>query len=515
MKTILTALNAKYVHSSLALRYLKTANPSYDIEILEFTINDRLLSVYEKLLQAKADYYCFSCYLWNIEQTLKIAQLLKTAMPQCKIVLGGPEVSYTAQHLLRLHPYINHIIQGEGEAALGTLLSGQAVEGMQPPTDLSTLPLPYTPEDLKALQGKIIYFETSRGCPYQCTYCLSSRETSIRYFPMEYVKKGFDLFFANNVPLVKLVDRTFNADNRRAMEIIRYIIEHSKNTSVHFEIEPHLLNSELIDLLSTAPKGLFQLEIGIQTINPATLKAIHRNNDLDKIRRNILALQKAGNMHIHLDLIAGLPYEDYKSFRESFNYVYSLKPDMLQLGFLKVLNGTPMEQQPGIRYAKFPPYQVVATDWLSAEELCRLSQVEESVERFYNSGAFPRTLEKLIQHDAFSIFEKLAFLIPKEGMGRLELYTLLYHTYGEEIVKELTWDFLQYNQNQPIPDFARRVQPEGFKKRCYALLRDSVFLAKYQISPDLKQIRFEPVLGRVLLVDYTHGELYDVTEAFQ
>ena len=343
MKTVLVGLNARFAHSSLALRYLKQYNPEFAITLREFTINDQLHHIYAELLKEEAQVYGFSCYIWNMELIGKLAEMLKLAFPNATIVFGGPEAAYRAESILKQYPFVDAVMVGEGEETLKELLMAVAKQiGVLPdipglaqrgyackrrkPLDLATMPQPYTAEDIRANKDKILYFETSRGCPFHCSYCLSSAEDRVRPFPMSYVKEGLALFFQEEVPLVKLIDRTFNYDSQRAAEILRFILENSNNTCVHMELEPRILTPELIELLGSAPKGKFQVEMGIQSANPDTLTAVNRNADLAETAEHIRVLQGFGNIHIHLDLIAGLPYEDYQSFGESFDYVYGLNP---------------------------------------------------------------------------------------------------------------------------------------------------------------------------------------------
>ena len=407
MKTVLVCLNSKFSHSSLAIRYLEKYCENFRPETAEYTINDDVYDIWSSLVRKKGDIYCFSCYIWNIEKTAVVASMIKTALPGCKIVFGGPEASGKWD-------FVDHTVTGEGEEALYYLLScleqGKCPpEVIQKETDISKIPFPYTEDEIKKLKNKIIYFETSRGCPYSCAYCLSSIDKNLRFFPMDYVKKGLSFFFGNNVPVVKLVDRTFNCHNARAAEIIKFITENSKNTCVHMEMAPNLINDEIISLLSRAPH-LFKLEMGIQSTNPKTLKAINREFDLKKSAENIRRLAQTG-IKIHLDLIAGLPYEDYESIGQSFDFVCSLQPDMLQLGFLKVLNGTPIQSQAGIYSSPYPPYEVLKTDWLSPQQLCRLKSIAKAVDRFYNSGVFKKSIKALTKDSPFPVFEKLAELL--------------------------------------------------------------------------------------------------------
>ena len=523
MKTVLVAFNARFSHSSLALRYLKSYNNEKEIEIAEYTINDSISHSYSSLLKKDGDIYCFSVYIWNIEITLKIAQMLKKAKPNAIIVFGGPECSYNPETFFEKHGFIDYILRGEGEVILGNLidsvekgktpeLKGIAyrdnVSAIADCTDVETILFPYSEDDFAELKNKIIYFETSRGCPFNCAYCLSSVEKGIRYFPMEYVKNGFDIFFKNNVPLVKLIDRTFNSNSQRAIEIINYIIDNSKCTKVHFEIDPGILTDDLIEVLSKAPKDLFQLEMGIQSANPDTLNAVNRNENLKKVYENIQKLKKRENMHLHLDLIAGLPYEDYASFKNSFNYVYSMKPDMLQLGFLKVLHGTPIKKNENIVYADFPPYEVISTKWITADELCKLKLVDQAVDNINNSGAFKRTLNKLITENAFEVYEKISVIFDtNKAMSRFDIYEELYKMFGECIFTELCLDFIENNKNRPMPKFANIKYPENFKKNCAKLLNE------YGLT--FENIRFEPIGDKIYMMDYKSNELKDMTEKYK
>lgn len=526
MKTVLCAINAKYTHSSLALRYIEKYNAGRDICICEYTINDSIYNIYKSLLNEKADIYAFSCYIWNIEVILKVAEMIKKAMPLSIIMLGGPEASYNAKGYLT-SPYIDYVMLGEGEHIFKEIFENinnlENVNGLAgkdfinnkfEPLDLSTVPLPYNKKDLEMLNGKIIYFETSRGCPFRCSYCLSSAQGKIRYFPMEYVKKGFDLFFENNVPLVKLIDRTFNADKERAKEIIQYIIENSKNTRVHFEVAPHILDDELIELLNSAPKDMFQLEMGIQSTNPDTLKNINRNVDLEIIKENILKISKNNNMHIHLDLIAGLPYEDYSSFKKSFNYVFDLKPQMLQLGFLKVLHGTEISKNNDINYCSFPPYEVISTKWITREEICILKDIDNAVDKFYNNGGFENTLNKLYENDGFGLFYKLSKLISGKTVSKATLYSILYNEYGDSIYNELILDFLLNNKDTKLPSFIKETRPDNYKKIYYSLIKDDNFLSTYNIEPEFKNLRFEAVNNTVYMVDYKNNKIYNIGKYF-
>ena len=325
-------------------------------------------------------------------------------------------------------------------------------------------------------------------------------------------------FFDAEVPLVKLIDRTFNYDSHRATEILSFILKHNKTTCVHMELEPRILTEELLHVLGSAPKGMFQVEMGIQSANPKTLQAVGRIFDPEKIAQNIQTLRSFETMHIHLDLIAGLPYEDYASFGKSFDYVYSLQPDMLQLGFLKLLPGTALEKEPRISAVSFPPYEVIATDWISAAELCRLKEVEEAVELFYNSGVFSATMKKLTKNHPhpFGVFEELGMLFSthtKQGkVKRKDWYTILFHTLGEEFRDVLSEDFIRNNKSIPLPEFTCPQRERGFKDIVYQLLKSEEFCSRYQVTPDLSNLRFERMHGKGWMMDYQTGRLFDITE---
>lgn len=435
MKIILTAINAKYIHSNLAVYSLRAYAKKYqeEIEIAEYTINQQLDDILMDLYKKKPDVLCFSCYIWNLTYVEELIREIKKIFPTLPIWVGGPEVSYDSCEVLRRLPEITGVMFGEGEETFTELLQyyhqektalseiagityrDEAGEIQQNPwrktIDLSTVPFVYC--DMDDFKNKIIYYESSRGCPFSCSYCLSSVDKCLRFRNIELVKKELQFFIDEEVPQVKFVDRTFNCNHKHAMEIWTYLMEHDKGiTNFHFEVAADLLNEEEISLIEKMRPGLIQLEIGVQSTNEKTIKEIRRTMKFDEVARVVKRINKNGNVHQHLDLIAGLPYEDLQSFRKSFDDVYSLYPEQLQLGFLKVLKGSYMEEMKknyGLVYKNNPPYEVLYTNWLSYEDVLVLKLVEEMVEVYYNSGQFAYTLRQLEKEFAspFDMFLEL------------------------------------------------------------------------------------------------------------
>ncbi len=411
MKFLLTAINSKFIHSNPAIYSLKSfAGEEYkaDVEIAEYTINHRLEQILADIYYRKPDVIGISCYIWNISMVHALLVELHKIFPKLPIWLGGPEVSYDAKDLLEQYPFLTGIMLGEGEESFLDLLKyykgeeGIRLEeihglclqsGKTPKRNLTNLTsLPFLYEEMSAFQHRIIYYESSRGCPFSCSYCLSSIDKSVRLRDSELVKKELLFFLSQKLPQVKFIDRTFNCNRKHAMDIWNTISEHDNGiTNFHFEIAADILSTEEISLLQSMRPGLVQLEIGVQTTNETTLNEIRRSMDMTKLKQNIKAIQKANNVHIHLDLIAGLPFEGYDSFKASFLEVYDMKPEQLQLGFLKVLKGSymhTMAKEYGLVYQDQAPYEVLFTKWLSYEELLRLKQVEEMVEIYYNSNQY-------------------------------------------------------------------------------------------------------------------------------
>ena len=415
MKSVLVSINSKYVHSSLAVWYLKSAVKSceHKIIVLESTIKEDTQIIYSKILAQEPELVAFSTYIWNVEKVKTLAKLIKSNNPNITIVLGGPEVSYNCEEVLSQNDYIDYILSGEGEEIIEPFLdciknktSPLHIQGVNS-KDNSSQPFisdkepksPYTEEYLRILNGRISYIETSRGCPFSCSYCLSGRLCNVRFFNLDNVKKNIDLLSSSGTQTIKFVDRTFNCHIERACDIIEYIISKNpcfKGICYHFEMAGDLFSGRLIELLASAPAGLIQIEVGVQSFNEETLSAVGRKTNISKITQNLTKILAKRNIHIHMDLIAGLPKENFESFRESFNKLFALRPDMLQLGFLKLLHGSPMESQNVGTFSITPPYQIIENDYLTSKDLEKLSCVEEALERLYNSGRFKFLIEKVL-----------------------------------------------------------------------------------------------------------------------
>ena len=464
MKILLAACNAKYIHSNLAVYDLKAYSSDYDEHVIlrEYTINQPKDEILKDIYSSGADVVCFSCYIWNISFVRELIRDLVKILPKTAFWAGGPEVSYDAEKFLTEMPEMTGVMVGEGEKTFHDLLefyidgkdsleeiSGIAYRtgdkiihnGWRELMDLSAIPFVY--EHLEKFENRIIYYESSRGCPFSCSYCLSSIDKKLRFRDLELVKKELQFFLDHRVPQVKFVDRTFNCKHEHAMTIWKYILEHDNGvTNFHFEISADLIREEEMELMSQMRPGLIQLEIGVQSTNPETIRAIHRHMDLKKLEHCVNRVHSFRNIHQHLDLIAGLPYEDYDTFHQSFNDVYQMKPDQLQLGFLKVLKGSLMQKEAevyGIVYKEKEPYEVLSTNWLTYGEVLKLKMVESMVEVYYNSGQFWHTLEYLVpfEKDAFTFYEKLGSFYEKKGYSeishsRMRRYEILLEYLKEE-----------------------------------------------------------------------------------
>jgi radical SAM superfamily enzyme YgiQ (UPF0313 family) len=438
MRILLASINSKYIHTNLAIRsiktYLKKTCPGHHYKILEWNLSHTLLEVIREIHVENPGWILFSVYVWNVEFTLKVIREIKKLLPALKIAVGGPEASYKAEEILTTCPAINHVIKGEGEEAAGKLLTAvcPAVLESQPVSDLDTLPFPYDDQDIENMRHQIFYYESSRGCPYGCIYCLSSIDRGVRYLSLERVQRDLDFFLKHKVNLVKFVDRTFNLDPARYLAIWRYILAHHNGvTTFHFELMADLLNDEALELLTTVPEKTFQVEIGIQSSNTETLQAVGRQTDLQKMRKNINRI--TANIHKHVDLIAGLPGETLEIFEKSFNFAITFKPEMLQLGFLKILAGTKMAdyaRENNYCYLSTPPYEVLSTPCLSFNDICLLKDIEKVLRIYYNSGKFKTTLDSLIAtQDPFLFFRNFANYLRKQGAFQAPVKPAIYADY--------------------------------------------------------------------------------------
>lgn len=494
MKFLLVGINAKYIHSNPAIYSLKAyAGEEYReyVELAEYTINNRREEILADLYKRKPDVIGFSCYIWNFNMVRELLDDLPKILPDASVWLGGPEVSFEGAELLADYPMVTGIMAGEGEETFKELLEyycrgriqGKELSGIKglilrqghtPSREMLNInELPFLYDDLEEFKNKIIYYESARGCPFRCSYCLSSIDKAVRLRDMDKVKKELQFFLDRKVPQVKFIDRTFNCNHKHAMEIWRYIIDNDNGiTNFHFEIAADIMTKEEIELLKEMRPGLVQLEIGIQSTNEKTLHEINRYVNTAHIAKVVAQLREKENIHIHLDLIAGLPFEDYDSFIISFNEVYDMKPEQLQLGFLKVLKGSPMAERAegyGIAYQSKPPYEVLYTDWLSYEEVLKLKQVEEMVEIYYNSNQFRQTLLALAERfeGPFAMFKALAAYYEKKGYfvntpARSCRYQVLLNFACEidserkEFYEEiLTYDFYLRENAKSRPSFCR------------------------------------------------------------
>ena len=523
MKVLLTAINAKYIHSNLAVYSLKAYAKEYqkEIEIAEFTINQRTEYILSEIYKRKPDVLCFSCYIWNIRFVLEVAEEFHKICPKVPIWVGGPEVSYEVETFLKKNPYITGVMIGEGERIFQHLcecyvnqreVEIRNIKGLafldtdghmvcnepEEPLDLSEIPFGY--ENMEDFRNKIIYYESSRGCPFRCSYCLSSIDKKLRFRSLDLVKQELAFFIEKEVPQVKFVDRTFNCDHHHAMEIWRFIKENDRGiTNFHFEIAADLLTDEELAFLGTLRPGLVQLEIGVQTTNPQTIEEIHRSMDLTQLKSVVRRIKEKENIHQHLDLIAGLPFEDYETFQKSFDEIYALKPEQLQLGFLKVLKGSYMfehKDEYRVVYESNPPYEVLETKWLPYDKVLCIKQVEEMLEVYYNSRQYPMCI-KLLETEfesAYAMFEALGRYYEKNGyfgvshsrIGRLEILLKFVETIDVshlELFKQAaTYDIYSRENAKSRPGFARNLSEFKQETRMFCKKGKLTHLEKFDYA---------------------------------
>jgi radical SAM superfamily enzyme YgiQ (UPF0313 family) len=499
MKVILVGINAKFIHSNLAVRYLKTYTEdlNYDCEIMEFSINDKIDRILEEILSSKPDLVAFSCYIWNIEYVKAIAALIKIVNSKIEILYGGPEVSYNCETYLKENPG-DYVIEGEGEVTYKEFINWKislnddnnenkdniqnilgiyykncgiiVYNGERPLMDMDKIIFPYDEEELT---NKIVYYEASRGCPFKCKYCLSSTSHGVRFLNVERVKRELKFLADKKVRLVKFVDRTFNCNTKFSIEIWSFLIKLEGEITFHFEISADLLNKEELEVLSKAPKGRFQFEVGVQTTNPIVLNNINRFVTFEDIKEKVEAVQKIKTINQHLDLIAGLPGENYESFKKSFNDVYSIRPEVMQLGFLKLLKGSDMMNESerwGMSYSPYPPYEILKTRDISYEELIVLKKVEQMVDKYYNSQKFSTILKYLVGkfNSPFDFYYELGLFCHVKGylsrnISSVDYYKIFIEFNGENlkgdnfVLKEIVkYDYLKYNKKKWLPDFLSR-----------------------------------------------------------
>ena len=596
MKFLLAAVNAKYIHSNLGVYSLKkyadekrnrqtgdALDPDWEIEIGEYTINHQMDYILQDIYEKAPDAVGFSCYIWNILYVQELIRDLKKVLPQTEIWLGGPEVSYRAEEILIQEPSVRGVMAGEGEETFFRLLGAadweekgdgcgsacqpkertiwqdealEQIPGLvfrrenraedgsdhrreivknQPAPLMALDDIPFVYSDLKGMENRIIYYESSRGCPFSCSYCLSSIDKTVRFRSLELVKKELAFFLEHRVPQVKFVDRTFNCKKSHSMEIWSFIRDHDNSiTNFHFEISADLLSEEELSLLSEMRPGLVQLEIGVQTTNPDTIREIRRRMDLEKLESNVRRVNGFRNIHQHLDLIAGLPWEGYESFKNSFNQVYAMEPEQLQLGFLKVLSGSYMEEKAedyGLLFRDTPPYEVLSTRWLSYGELICLKGVEEMVEVYYNSGQFGNTMRELQTEfsSPFDMYEALREYYRDQELSavshsRNARYEILFSFIRKMLEKNaqtdrleqyrdfLTEDLYLRENAKSRPPFGRDLTPykEEIKQFFIREGKERRYLMGYEEYDSKQMSRMVHVEimrdGRMLLFDYLHRD---------
>ncbi len=556
MKFLLTAINAKYIHTSLAVRCLyRAVRDDFDAQMCEYTVNDNIMHITSGIYRSGADVVAIGCYIWNYSIVRTVCDNIKKASPGTYIVLGGPEVSYHPERVLE-ECCADAVIMGEGEVTVRDLFDAlhrgdtpadiagvayrsgdEIVRNMpRPPVEkLDDLPFVYD-DTIDTYKNRIIYYESSRGCPFSCSYCLSGERGKVRYLSIERVKQDIDFFVSHKVPLVKFVDRTFNADRARAKEIFKYIIATAADTRFHMELAGDLLDGETIELLAAAPPHIMQFEIGVQTTNSRTMEAINRKIRQKPLFDNIRALMANGNIHVHLDLIAGLPYEDMQSFARSFNDVMSLRPDVLQLGFLKLLDGSAIREDArryNYRYTGCAPYEVISNDFVSYDDILSLHDIEDVFERYYNNGGFETTTDKLFgayNNDYFALYSDIAGYFTRNGLfdmslSKQKLYDVL-HAFAMEkhfdITESLKYDYIRFNKSHSVPEWARVHTDKYFEDCCYAVLKDEEFKKEYlpnyydvPAKKAIKTVHFEQFSYGVLLFDYESGAVMDVSRYFE
>ncbi|MBS4537965.1 B12-binding domain-containing radical SAM protein [Clostridium sp. D2Q-11] len=549
MKILLTTLNSKFVHSSLSIRYLKECikDLNIEVEIEEYTINQQIDFIVSEIYKKDIDIVAFATYIWNIEEVMDICDRLKLIKPELKILLGGPEVSFDIEEIMKNNKNIDFIIYGEGEDTfreftMNTIdnkgywnIRGLAYRNnndivINNPrkliNNLDKIPSPFK-EDVQSFRNKIVYYETSRGCPFNCKFCLSSTIEGVRFFSINRVKEDLKFLIESNVKQVKFVDRTFNTNKKYAMEIMNYIANNNPNNiNFHFEVTAHLLDDEMLKFLENVKEGMFQFEIGVQSTNEKTIEAIGRTTDFKKLSKVVNRINSYKNIHQHLDLIVGLPYEDYNTFKISFNDVYNLEPEKLQLGFLKLLKGSELrnnEELHGFKYIDKPPYEIMENDYITYEEILKLKTIEDLVEKYGNELNFKHTLKFIIKNyfkSAFDFYEDFAeyweeFNYHTMSHSLNKLYKIIYDYYNDRISKDLDifndiikYDYI-FNNNSLTPKYMNVYDEEKIKKYRHDFLQDEKNIIKY--LPNYEKIPVKKIIKDISIIKFK----FDILKFFE
>ncbi|KGJ49251.1 radical SAM protein [Clostridium sp. NCR] len=543
MKILLTTLNSKFIHTNLAIRYLKQMVKDIediDVDIREYTINNELDFILKDIYANNYDVILFSTYIWNVNDIVKICNNLKKVNKNVKIALGGPEVTYDSEESMKKYDFVDYILYGEGELVFRDFVKSlkgdidiKDVNGIvyrnngdiaknKPMKDIENLdiiPSPYVDLNKAEYENRIVYYETSRGCPFNCQYCLSSTLQGLRYFSIDRVKSDLKALIDARVSQIKFIDRTFNANKKFAMEIMQFLMENDNDyTTYHFEVTAHLLTEDMLEFLKGCKEGLFQFEIGVQTTNEKVLEAVGRRDDFSKLSYVVQKIASYRNIHQHLDLIAGLPYEDYNSFENSFNDVFNLGIEHLQLGFLKMIKGTGIRNNADeheFRYKDYPPYEVLYNKYITYNEILKLKDIEEILERYFNSKNFVLSMRYIIHNyykeSPFKFFEDFATYFDKNGyfnmsQGKNQLYKILLDFYTEKINKNIElfteiikYDYISLGKTSNVPGFMSKIEVEDFKNRCHLFLQNEENILKYiprfENTPAkqiIKHVHFEP-----------------------
>lgn len=543
MKILLTTLNSKFIHTNLAIRYLNQMVKdieAIDVDIREYTINNELDFILKDIYANNYDVILFSTYIWNVNDIVKICNNLKKVNKNVKIALGGPEVTYDSEESMKKYDFVDYILYGEGELVFRDFVkylkgdidikdvdglvyrnNGEIVRNkpMKDIENLDIIPSPYVDLNKADYENRIVYYETSRGCPFNCQYCLSSTLQGLRYFSIDRVKSDLKALIDSRVSQIKFIDRTFNANKKFAMEIMQFLMENDNDyTTYHFEVTAHLLTEDMLEFLKECKEGLFQFEIGVQTTNEKVLEAVGRRDDFSKLSYVVQKIASYRNIHQHLDLIAGLPYEDYNSFENSFNDVFNLGIEHLQLGFLKMIKGTGIRNNADeheFRYKDYPPYEVLYNKYITYNEILKLKDIEEILERYFNSKNFVLSMRYIIHNyykeSPFKFFEDFATYFDKNGyfnmsQGKNQLYKILLDFYTEQINKNIElfteiikYDYISLGKTSNVPGFMSKIEVEDFKNRCHLFLQNEENILKYiprfENTPAkqiIKHVHFEP-----------------------